>query len=162
VSYIHNAYVLVLTQSGVIGFTTCMAMFVVFFARARRIFQQLTRPEDRALVMAGIGAIASLLLGSLMQPSLWHPPAVPCIGVIFGLVEVTRYFADRERREARLARAVPLVASRRRDAGWQGRPVGGVAMRRDSAMTRPAVTPAPGATLQPRFGSPPRRSSRFR
>jgi O-antigen ligase len=101
VGYIHNAYVLLLTHSGIIGFTTCMAMFVIFFARARKIYHQLDTLEDKAIVMASIGGIASVLLASIMQPSLWHPPAVPCIGTVFGLVEVTRYFRERELRAAR-------------------------------------------------------------
>jgi hypothetical protein len=117
VSYIHNAYFLILTHTGVIGFTTCMAMYVVFFVRARRIFTRLDRPQDRATVMACIGAIGSVLLASIMQPSLWYPPAVPCIGVIFGLMEVTRYFRDREVQEARLTNVRSVVLARRRQAG---------------------------------------------
>jgi O-antigen ligase len=117
VSYIHNAYFLILTHTGVIGFTSCMAMYVVFFVRARRIFARLDRPQDRATVMACIGAIGSVLLASIMQPSLWYPPAVPCIGVIFGLMEVTRYFRDREVQEARLTNVRSVVLARRRQAG---------------------------------------------
>jgi O-antigen ligase len=132
VSYIHNAYFLLLTHTGVLGFVSCMAMFIIFLVRAQKIFRTLDRPEDRAVVMAAIGAIASVLLGSMMQPSLWYPPTVPCIGIIFGLVEVTRYFRQREvslatRREranvvARRIQSGPLLpaAASRRDAvpGW--------------------------------------------
>ena len=114
VTYIHNAYVLLLTHTGVVGFTTCMVMFATFFVRARNIFKTLTRPEDRATVMAGIGAIASVMLASMMQPSLWYPPAVPCIGTIFGLVEVTRYFAARERAAAMAAVRGAAIAQPRR------------------------------------------------
>jgi O-antigen ligase len=110
VTYIHNAYVLLLTHTGIVGFTTCMIMLATFFVRARNIFKQLTRPDDRATVMAGIGAIASVMLASMMQPSLWYPPAVPCIGTIFGLVEVTRYFAQRERAAALAAARGAAIA----------------------------------------------------
>lgn len=96
VSYIHNAYFLLLTHTGLVGFTTCMVMYLTFFLRARRIFQRLRRPDDRAVVMAAIGAIASVMLASVMQPSLWYPPAVPCIGMIFALVELVRYFSEQE------------------------------------------------------------------
>ena len=118
VSYIHNAYFLLLTHTGIVGFSTCMIMFITFFVRARNIFNRLTRHEDRAIVMAGIGATASVMLASVMQPSLWYPPAVPCIGIIFGFVEATRYFSERERGEAVAARTVALVQSRRRHVNW--------------------------------------------
>jgi hypothetical protein len=100
VSYIHNTYVLLLTHAGVMGFTTGMVMFIVFFVRARKILRLLEDPRDRATVMAATGAMGSVLLGAIMQPSLWYPPTVPCIGVVFGLVEATRYFAEKERRDA--------------------------------------------------------------
>ncbi len=96
VSYIHNAYVLILTQSGVLGLSTCLTMYGIFFARARRIYKSLQNPDDRSIVLAAIGAVASVLLASMMQPSLWYPPAVPCLGLTFALVEVVRYFAERE------------------------------------------------------------------
>jgi len=66
--------------------------------------------------MAAIGAIASVLLASMMQPSLWYPPAVPCIGIIFGLVELTRYFRERERAQAARNHGLAprFVASRQR------------------------------------------------
>jgi len=100
VSYIHNAYFLLLTHTGFVGFSTCMCMYLTFFMRARKIFRRLRRPDDRAVVMAAIGAIASVMLASIMQPSLWYPPAVPCIGLIFALVELVRYFSDMENGEA--------------------------------------------------------------
>jgi O-antigen ligase len=103
VSYIHNSYVLLLTQAGVTGFATCMVMLVIFFVRARRIYHQHDLLADKAIVMASIGSIASVLLASMMQPALWFPPSVPCIGTAFGLVEVTRYFRQRELRAAALA-----------------------------------------------------------
>ena len=99
VSYIHNAYVLLLTQSGVLGLTTCMLMYIVFFVRARKIFHALDSPSDRSIVMAAIGSVASVMLASIMQPSLWYPPAVPCIGIMFGLVELVRFLHDREQGE---------------------------------------------------------------
>lgn len=111
VSYIHNAYVLLLTHTGVVGFGTCMIMYLTFFIRARKIFRQLTRPDDKAIVMAAIGAIASVMLACVMQPSFWYPPAVPCIGVVFALVELVRYFHEQDRSAAPGARAPSPAAS---------------------------------------------------
>jgi O-antigen ligase len=117
VAYIHNAYVLLLTNAGVIGLATCMAMFTTFFVRARNIYHRLDNLQDKSIVMAGMGAIASVLLASIMQPSLWYPPAVPCIGIVFGLVEAVRYFRERELRDARDAQRIETLAVRRRHGG---------------------------------------------
>ncbi|HZL85575.1 MAG TPA: O-antigen ligase family protein [Candidatus Krumholzibacteria bacterium] len=96
VSYIHNAYVLLLTQGGIVALGTCLVMFGIFFARARRVYQMVESPEDRSIIIACIGSIASVMLASVMQPSLWYPPAVPCVALIFGIVEAVRYFVERE------------------------------------------------------------------
>ncbi|HZM16058.1 MAG TPA: O-antigen ligase family protein [Candidatus Krumholzibacteria bacterium] len=96
VSYIHNAYVLLLTQGGVLALGTCLTMFVTFFVRARRVYHTLQSPEDRSIVIACIGSTASILLASVMQPSLWYPPAVPCLALMLGIVEAVRYFSERD------------------------------------------------------------------
>jgi O-antigen ligase len=114
VSYIHNAYVLLLTQSGALGLITCMIMYVVFFVRARKIFHSLDSPEDRSIVMAAIGGVASVMLASIMQPSLWYPPAVPCIGILFGLVELIRFLRQRELGERQASDDARAVARLRR------------------------------------------------
>ena len=113
VSYIHNAYVLLLTQSGALGLATCMVMYIVFFVRARKIFYSLQSHEDRSLVMAAMGSVASVMLASIMQPSLWSPPAVPCIGIVFGLVELVRFLHDREQSERPGNDAVSTLRHRR-------------------------------------------------
>lgn len=120
VSYIHNAYFLLLTHTGVIGFSTCMLMYITFFARARKIFRRLRRPDDRAVVMAGIGAIASVMLASIMQPSLWYPPAVPCIGLIFAVVEVVRYFSELEEKNGNGGLRAEVTAGNRPRFGRRG------------------------------------------
>ena len=113
VSYIHNAYVLLLTQSGVLGLVTCMVMYIVFFVRSRKIFHSLDSHEDRSIVMAAIGGVASVMLASIMQPSLWYPPAVPCIGILFGLVELVRFLHDREKSERQASDHATVVRDRR-------------------------------------------------
>ena len=100
VSYIHNAYVLLLTQGGIIALSTCLIMFTTFFVRANRIYHSLTQPEDRTVVIACIGSVASVLLASIMQPSLWYPPAVPLLGLSFGIVEFVRHANERDAESA--------------------------------------------------------------
>ncbi|MFQ5599029.1 MAG: O-antigen ligase family protein [Candidatus Krumholzibacteriia bacterium] len=119
VSYIHNAYVLLLTHAGAVGFTACMAVYLIFFVRARKILRVVRSETDRALIMAGIGAVASVMLASMMQPSMWYPPAVALVGTIFGLVELLRYFHQEETRKREIEDA---VAQARRHRLQRARP----------------------------------------
>lgn len=139
VSYIHNAYILLLTHTGILGLGTCLVMFLVFFVRARKIFHELEDPTDRSLVMASIGTMASVLLASIMQPSLWYPPAVPCIGVIFGIMELTRFFREREARGTGVLPAVStgLAPGRRTGPAFRAQSPA----LRSAPLSRPPVAP---------------------
>jgi O-antigen ligase len=160
VSYIHDAYVLLLTHTGILGLGTCLAMYVTFFVRARKIYYRQKRPEDKALALSAIGAIASVMLASIMQPSLWYPPAVPLIGMIFGMIELLRYFADSEARQSEQAEGwSPLARPRSGQTSLAGaviRTSGRVPRARSGAGTAWRSAGAPRSALPP---PPPRASA---
>jgi O-antigen ligase len=94
VTYIHNVYILVLTKLGLLGLIPLLAMLVVYFVRARRIYQTFPEGVDRALVMGGIGATLSCVVASNLQPDLASPGTVSILGVIWGGTEFLRWWHD--------------------------------------------------------------------
>jgi O-antigen ligase len=112
VRYMHNAYMLVLTTMGALGLGTLLLMYVVFFARARKIYRSLIDPVDRSIVLASIGAIASIMVGAIMQPTFGGSLDVPMIGTIFGIIELVRYLSANEAKQRAAAQAVRLVPGR--------------------------------------------------
>ena len=96
VSYMHNGYMLLLTDTGFFGLITCLIMYVTFFIRARKIYYLLEQPADQGIVLACIASVASIMIGALMQPTFAASHDTPMVGVMFGLVELLRYFRARE------------------------------------------------------------------
>jgi hypothetical protein len=103
---------LVLTTMGALGLGTLLLMYVVFFARARKIYRSLIDPVDRSIVLASIGAIASIMVGAIMQPTFGGSLDVPMIGTIFGIIELVRYLSANEAKQRAAAQAVRLVPGR--------------------------------------------------
>jgi O-antigen ligase len=115
VSYMHNGYMYLLTDTGILGLVTCMIMYVLFFIRARKIYYLLDRPEEQGIVLACIASVASVMIGAIMQPTFAASHDTPMVGVMFGLVELLRYFHTRESAQAHgSAGAVPPDARRMR------------------------------------------------
>jgi O-antigen ligase len=98
VYYMHNAYFLLLTDAGILGLATCLVLFILFFFRAQKIYHRLRSPSEQALVLGAIASVASVMVGAIMQPTLAASHDVPLIGVMFGIVELLRYFDESERR----------------------------------------------------------------
>lgn len=96
VTYMHNAYMLLLTDAGILGLTTCLLVYTIFFVRARRIYFLLRDPTDKGIVLACIASVASIMIGGLMQPTLAASHDTPMVGIMFGIVELLRYFQAQE------------------------------------------------------------------
>jgi O-antigen ligase len=96
VYYMHNAYFLLLTDAGILGLATCLVLYITFFFRAQKIYHQLKRPLDQAIVLSCIASTASVMVGAIMQPTLAASHDVPMVGVMFGVVEFLRYSAEQE------------------------------------------------------------------
>ena len=110
VYYMHNGYFLLLTDAGILGLATCLAMFVTFFLRAHKIYRRLRSPTEQAIVLGAIASVASVMVGAIMQPTLAASHDVPLIAVMFGIVELLRYFGEAE---GRRGYAVPGLVVRR-------------------------------------------------
>lgn len=96
VYYMHNAYFLILTNAGILGLATCLIFYITFFWRASKIYRQLDRPTDQAVVLGAIASGVSIMIGGIMQPTLAASQDVPLIGVMFAMVELLRFFSQQE------------------------------------------------------------------
>jgi O-antigen ligase len=113
-TYIHNAFMLVLTKAGVLGLSTLLAMLGVFFWRANRLSRTLRDPTERALVVGAMGATFACVVGSMLQPSLTRAAPVTLLGILWGVLELYRWFQERDDRSAKMApvqRHPPRVTS---------------------------------------------------
>jgi len=92
VTYIHNSYILVLTKMGLLGLVPLLAMIVVYFVRAWRIYKSLPEGVDRSLVMGGMGATLSCVIASNLQPDLASPGPTSLLGLFWGATEFIRWW----------------------------------------------------------------------
>ncbi len=95
-SYIHNVYVLILTKAGALGLGAFLAMLGVFFWRARRISRSVRDPMERAIVVGAMGATFACMVGSMLQPSLSRAAPVTLLALMWGIVELYRWFGQRD------------------------------------------------------------------
>lgn len=98
-TYIHNAYVLVLTKAGALGLATMLAMLGIFFWRAGKIARELGDPLERAVIVGAMGATFACMVGSMLQPSLTRAAPVILLGILWGITELYRYFQQRDEHE---------------------------------------------------------------
>ena len=113
VTYMHNGYMLLLTNTGVLGLASCMILYVVFFIRARKIYYLLEHPEDQGIVLACIASVAAIMIGAIMQPTFVASHDTPMVAMMFGIVELLRYFRSQEVEQARpVAEPLGLVPRR--------------------------------------------------
>lgn len=103
VSYMHNGYMFLLTGAGFLGLVTGLVMYSLFFYRALKIYRMMQSPRDQAIVLACITSVASIMVGAVMQPTIAASHDTPMVGVMFGIVELLRYFWQREAPETVLA-----------------------------------------------------------
>lgn len=103
-TYIHNAFMLVLTKAGVLGLSSLLAMLGVFFWRANKISRSLRDPTERAVVVGAMGATFACVVGSMLQPSLTRAAPVTLLALMWGVTELFRWFQQRDDREAATSR----------------------------------------------------------
>lgn len=80
----HNQYVRTLLEEGLLGLGVLLAWLVGTAAMGARSAWRAT--IDRPLLAAGTAAIASLVVGSLVDDVLRHPPSFSVVALITGLV----------------------------------------------------------------------------
>ncbi len=87
-SYIHNAYLFLLLDVGIIGFLPFLWFSIVYLVRAFSSWYTLQDPVLKALVLGFAVSYIAVLSSSTTTPRLLEANYVPLIGVMLGINEV--------------------------------------------------------------------------
>ena len=107
ITYIHNVYVLILTKMGLLGLVTFAAMVVTYFVRAWKIYRMVPTGVDSAIVLGGMGATLSCVVGSNLQPSLASPGPVSVLALMWGVTEFLRWQSSQDANPQNSRRDIP-------------------------------------------------------
>ena len=83
-SHLHSNVIQIAAERGLLGLVAWCAIWVVFFAKAGRIYAALpaARADDRALVAGSLAAVAGFLVGGLFEYSFGDSEVVGLVWVV--------------------------------------------------------------------------------
>lgn len=87
-SFIHNGYLRILLQSGILGFLTLVWISGTFLYRGVKFWRTLTNEQMKAIVMGNLLVYLAVLIAAVANASFTQWRWTPLLGMMFGVNEV--------------------------------------------------------------------------
>jgi O-antigen ligase len=94
--YIHNAYLYLLLDLGIVGFLSFLCISILALVRGLSSWRTLREPVMRGLVLGFTLSFIAVLSSSMTSPRLLEPSFAPLIGVMLGVNEVAIRLGGRQ------------------------------------------------------------------
>jgi len=86
-SYIHNGYLFMLVDMGLLGLVPFLWFFYRFLARAFARWRSVRVPRDRAVAIGFTLGVVAILLSAMVSPRFFEWPGILVLATITGITE---------------------------------------------------------------------------
>jgi O-antigen ligase len=92
ISFIHNGYLRILIQSGILGFFSLVWLSGLFLYRGFKFWRTLNHDQMKAVVMGNLLVYLAILIAAVANSTFMQWRWTPLLGIIFGVNEVIYRF----------------------------------------------------------------------